>query len=217
MDDKRDFLKQIHSICTTTFKQRTIRDSFEKRGIYPLDSEKIIKPLREALETAPGLEIITTPPPPSSSSPPSTIRGLHRSISKARSFINNSPELDQSFVRRFDRVFQNSLEATKLATQLKDDLQQHLRYRKPQDRRKSTIRVRYNGPLTVYDAKRHIADRTEVERLQGLRQIGKAGTLGHNKTPQLEDIGDLPSTEASQMAKEGPKLPYWIDTQGDVV
>lgn len=218
MDDKSDFLKQIHSIRTETFKQRTIRHAFEKRGIYPLNSEPVLKPLNKALESAPELQIITTPsPPPSSSSPPSTIRGLRRSISKAQSFIDNSPELNQSFVRRLNRVFQSSLETTELAAQLKDDLQQHLRYQKPQNRRKSQRRVRYNGPLTVYDAKRHIADRTEVERLQNLRQIRKAGTLEHNKPPQQEDIGDLPSTEASQMDKEGPRLPFWIDTQGDVV
>lgn len=218
MDDKSDFLKEIHSIRTMTFKQRTIRDAFEKRGLYPLDSEKVMKSLREALETAPELEIITTPsPPPSSSSPPSTIRGLRRSISKAQSFINNSPELDQSFVRRLDRVFQSSLETTELAAQLKDDLQQHLRYRKPQDRRKSQKRVKYHGPLTVYDAKRRIADRTEVERLQGLRQIRKTGALEYDKPPQPTNTGDLPSTEAGQVDREGPRLPYWIDTQGDVV
>jgi hypothetical protein len=218
MDDKSDFLKEIHSIRMDTFKQRMIWNAFEMRGLYPFNPEEIIKPLREALEAAPGLEIITTPsPPPSSSSPPSTIRGLRRSISKAQSFINNSPELDQSFVRCLDHVFQSSLETTELAAQLKSDLQQHLRHRKPQDKKKSRRRIRYNGPLTVYDVKCRIADRTEVERLQGLRQIGKTGTLEHNKPPQQVDTGDLPSIEASQVDKKGPRLPYWIDTQGDVV
>ena len=165
-----------------------------------MNSEQILKPLHKALEATPGLEIITTPSPSlSSSSPLSTIQGLYRSVSKAQSFINNSPELDQSFVQCLDRVFQSLLETTELAAQLKDDLQQRLHHRKPQYRRKSKKRVRYNGPLTVYDAKRHIADRTEVERLQGLGQIGKTGPLGYNKPPQQEDIGNLPSTETSEL------------------
>ena len=152
-----------------------------------------------------------------SSSPPSTIRGLCRNISKVQSFIDNSPEFDQSFVQCLNRVFQSLLETTELAAQLKDNLQQCLYHRKPQYRRKSKKRVRYNGPLTVYDAKRHIADCTEAERLQGLRQIKKTETLEYNKLLQQGDIGDLPSTEARQVDKEDPKLSYWIDTQGDVV
>ena len=177
-----------------------------------------MKPLCKALENTPTLEIFTIPLLLLlSSSLLSTIRDLCRSISKAQSFIDDSPELDQSFVQRFNYIFQSLLETTELAAQLKDNLQQHLYYRKPQYRRKSKKRVRYNGPLTVYNTKRHIADCTEAERLQNLRQIKKTETLEHNKLPQQGDIGDLPSTEARQVDKEDPKLPYWIDTQGDVV
>jgi hypothetical protein len=90
-DDKSDFLREITPIRGNTFKQRTIRDAFKKRGLYPFNPEEVIKPLRDAKDPTPEIEIITTPPPqPSSSSPPSTIRGLCRSIRKAQDFINNS-------------------------------------------------------------------------------------------------------------------------------
>jgi hypothetical protein len=117
-DDKSDFPREIHPIRENVFKQRTIRDAFKKRGIYPSNPEVVIQPLNDAKEPTPELEIYTTPPPPSSSPPPSTIRGLRRSIDKAQGDIDNSPELNQSFTRRLDHLFGSSIETTELATQL---------------------------------------------------------------------------------------------------
>ena len=217
-DDKAAFLKEIPAVREKTFKSRTVKDAFKKRGIYPFNPEEVMKPLYKAKSPTPEIEIFTTPPPPpSSSSPPSTIRGLRRSIGKVQDFIDNSPELNQSFVRRLDRVFQSSLETAELAGQLQNDLQLHLQHRKPRSRKKSQKRIQYAGPLTVHDAKRHIQLRNEEERHKELRRIKKARTLGHDKPPQQGDIGNLPSTEASQVDEEGPRLPFWIDTQGDVV
>jgi hypothetical protein len=169
-------LREITGIRRETFKQPTIRDAFKKRGLYSFDPEEVMKPLRDTKDPNPDIEMITTPPPPpppSSSSPPSTIRGLRRSISKAQDFIQDNPDLDQSFIQRLDRVFQSSPETSGLAGQLRGDLQQYLRYQRPQFKRKSQRQIRHTGVLTVYDANHRIGDCAQKEREQTLRRVKK--------------------------------------------
>ena len=85
--EKRDFLREIHSIRMQTFKDRTVRHSFMERGIYPFQPDRVLGPLKKAKSPTPDLRIHGDTPPPSSSatnSPPIKIKRLRSSIYKAQ-------------------------------------------------------------------------------------------------------------------------------------
>lgn len=193
--------KEIPAIRKDTFKARTIRSAFKKRGSYPLNSEKVIGPKTPT----PELRIFSTPPPPSSSiSPPFTIRGLRRSIGKAQDYIDNNPKLDQSCIRRLDRVFRSAAQTQELAGQLRDDFQVFMQHRTPQSGRKSLKRLRESGPLDVEDDNRHIIQyRSEEERRQELRRLKKQRSKNRNISTTQADMEILPVQEGSKMESDG--------------
>lgn len=158
--DKADFLEQIPEARDKAFKQKIIRESFSKRGIYPLRPQIILDQLDADREPTPELQIFDseTPPPPSSStnSPPKTIRTFRRSINNAKNFVEMTPELNESFKKRLDRVFHSSLETFELAAQLDADYHNHLipATRKKNSDKKTIPKV--FGEVVVKHAKRHI-------------------------------------------------------------
>lgn len=192
--DKADFLRDLPEIRLQTFKQRTIRSAFADRGIYPLNSAKIIDPLVKARSPTPTLKgwEQDTPPPGSSStnSPPGTIRTLRRSIKKAEVFLDNQPGLDESFTRWLGRLFQSSLETAELASQLQVDLRQRLRDKKPPKTRRSRRQITDFGPLTIKDANRAIKRRADEELDQLIKRGRKAQGLPTNTTTPAKTMNN---------------------------
>ena len=62
---KRDFFRIIGDVRRRAFTQRTIRSSFESRGIYPVNSQLVLKPLLAKLNAQDiDLRGFGTPSPP---------------------------------------------------------------------------------------------------------------------------------------------------------
>jgi hypothetical protein len=202
-DDKAAFLREIPAIREQAFKARTIRSSFRKQGLYPFNPKEILGPLRKAKSPTPKLQIFTTPPPPSSSiSPPSTIHRLRQSIGKAQVYINSTPELDQSFTQRLNRIFQSTIETQELISQLYDDLRLRTQYQQPQFTKKSLKKLRENGPLDIEDANRHIQYRSKEKRRQDLRRLKREQALRHNISPIQADKEILIEPDSRQDGKD---------------
>jgi hypothetical protein len=155
--DKADFFRDIPRTRRRTFKASTIQHAFADRGIYPFNPSKVIDPLMAAQPDKPDLHIITedTPPPLSSStnSPPSTIRGLRRSIDKAKLLIQEDSEgINPSLRKRLDLLFEASLVQGELAAQQRSNLEQLIGSGQTKTTSKSRRQVRSFGPLNVKDA-----------------------------------------------------------------
>ena len=115
-DNKAAFLKKIPAVRKKIFKLYTVKDAFKKRGIYLFNSEEVMKPLYKTKSSISEIEIFTTLLSLLSSFLSlSTIQDLRRSIGKVQDFIDNSPELNQSFVQYLDYIFQSFLETAELA------------------------------------------------------------------------------------------------------
>ncbi|KAJ5111572.1 hypothetical protein N7532_002107 [Penicillium argentinense] len=199
--DKADFLEQIPEARDKASQQRIIRESFTKRGIYPLRPQIILDQLNADREPTPDLQIFDgeTPPPASSSnnSPPKTIRKLRRSISKAENFIQKSPGLNESFVKRLDRVFKSSLETFELATQLNADYHNRLipATSKKNKSRKTVPKV--FGEVNVKDTKRHIAIDKEREAKRAEDRARKQQIPLGAKTPRKSpEQPNMPTKES---------------------
>ena len=174
--DKADFLCDIPQICQDTFKQRTIRDAFSDRGIYPWNPSKVLNILANTRSPSPVLNIHNKTPSIqsiSTNSPPQTVRTLRQSIQKLDKFVNENSSLDQSFTCCLDRVFQSAIQTAELTAQLQSDISQHLERARAQNSQRSRRRIPTIGPLTVKDANCQVAEHAEAERKKIISRVRK--------------------------------------------
>ena len=223
--EKRDFLCGINNIRQLTFKSRTIRSAFAKRGIYPVDSSIVVEPLKEALPEIPILKKYTGNTPPSSlitNSPPTTVRKLRHSINKAQGALNElnndldliSPQLN----KRLEHIFKGSLIQAELNAQRENDMQQILRNREHLKTKKTRQQIRTRGALFVRDANRRIKAR-EVEDIEKeWKQLRRENILDTQalttNTQHNRSLGDSPIQEPSVTAEDMSENLFWIDSTG---
>lgn len=220
---KRDFFRMIGNIRRDAFTQRTIRSSFSSRGIYPLDPEMILGPLRAQINDTPVLSIINTPSPPpelhssATNSPPDTIIRVKKLNDKLLSDLTELTELS----KRMQRYIRRSIDANLLLSQRLEICEASLKksqsHKSVANTPKNRRSVLNAGPVALSPAmaNRLIKRRQDTEDKKLQRQQAK-----HAKELELEQRAQLArdaaenEREARLAARDSGGANWYIDTTG---
>jgi hypothetical protein len=212
--DKVDFLREIASIRYKTFTQRTIRHSFESRGLYPFDPSKILDQFPEG----PILEIWdgNTPPPASSitNSPPGSIRKIRRTSGKLRDQLKSFEEqleedsglynAFQAIQQRYSLLEESLFRVGEALPILQSDIQRFEQLSTPTNQKKSKRQVPTNGPLSVEQGIRHVELRDEEELYKSIKTVRKISlptpVERSEKQKQLDEEIDRALADISHIA-----------------
>jgi hypothetical protein len=182
-NDKVDFLRELTSIRRKTFTQRTIRHSFESRGIYPFDPSKIL----DSFPEGPILQIWDgdTPPPSSSvtNSPPGSIRKIRNTSRKLRddikSFEDQLKEDSELYTQfqpikhRYSLLEESLFRAGEALPIYQNDIERFEQIHTPTNQKKSKRQIPTHGPLSVEQGIRHVELRDEEELYKLIRRERK--------------------------------------------
>lgn len=224
---KRDFFRLIHDIRVQTFTQRTIRSSFESRGIYPLNPEVILAPLRQKtldLEAEEGvLQMFNTPSPPPefassiTNSPPDNIERVNKLNTK---LLDDMKQLD-AHSQRLKRHVKRSMDANTLLAQENALLQAELRKARvaqananePRNRR--SILGSNHSVLSPICANRKIAKRqdSDFKKQQRIQAKHAKQLEAEAQAQKARDLADA-EYEAAMAAKDSRGANWYIDSYG---
>ena len=196
--EKADFLRQIHTIRLRTFKDSTIRHSFKRCGLWPLNSEIICKELHgddgpdlvvydqgkdielpdwnpSQLPEYHGQESRPETPPASSStinSPPTTLTKLRQDISKAQKSLDTF----------FEASTAASIDTAKLSRRLDFVF-------------RGSLTQAEVGAQTSTDLTRALANRDQAQVPKTRRQIRTGGPLSVRDANSLIQSRDIAEAE----------------------
>jgi hypothetical protein len=232
--EKADFLREIHSVRMQAFKQRTIRNSFTERGIYPLNPDLVLEPLHAARSPTPELQIWDgnrvldrftpgkTPPISSSTtnSPPTTVTKLRRSINKAKkALVEDLDTVSTRLNTRLERIFEGSLVQAELNAQHEEERTRLLRHKERRNAKKTRRRVNIGGALSVKDANRRIEAREKEEIEKKWRRISRVRLTQEDVPPRSTtpegSACELPIVHGSIGPGEEPQPLFMIDRRGE--
>lgn len=135
-----EFLSQVMSARRAAFNELTIRDMFANCGIWPIDLEKIIRPLRDQLEEIQETEAVReqlcsepTPEPRAPSPPPRAIRIVRARAEEAVALQKK----DANQVRhQLRQIYNLNLRTCGMVLQLQEDMKRKMEFQqqRPQNR-----------------------------------------------------------------------------------
>jgi hypothetical protein len=221
---KRDFFRIIEGVRKQALTSRTIRSSFKSRGIYPLDPEVILSPLRQRdLDTEGEIIRIFTPSPPGeisssvTNSPPDTIKRVNKLNTK---LIKDIEQIEH-YSQRMKRHIQRSMDANTLLVRELSLLRASL---KKSQEHKSAANTARNGKsilgsrrsvLGPASANRMIKKRQDADSKKPERQQAK-----HAKALEVEEQAQKPRDlaeaehEAAMAARDSRGANWYIDSHG---
>ncbi|EED14599.1 conserved hypothetical protein [Talaromyces stipitatus ATCC 10500] len=198
--DKNDFFEELHDIRLKTFTNRTIRNGWRERGIWPINPSLILDKMPSPEEAFEAMvaegdtlkiygeadEAIPSSPTTKSISPPSTVAKLRRYVNKIEKSIDSIKDiLDEAspgLSRRIKVVNQRSLTLAELGDLHRESFAK-VRDTAARKNKKTTRRqVKASGALYVGDANRLIKRRHDGDLLR----IHKSHALGMEEPAEAE-------------------------------
>lgn len=231
MKQKSDFFTSIHGVRLQAFQGRTIRSSFTKCGIYPINADFALQKLGwndDPDLPEPVLEIWDgdTPPPASSSIPNSPVKDvkdfrkyakkIKRKIDEIGDEIDSiSPKLR----RQMAPFLAGGLALVEAGAQYAQDNINILDLKRRKDANKTKRRVNMGGPLSSLNTKRHIKVRDDAERKRLIQQAKKkwiaASTLEAALSMEKSKPGDINTGGENAEADDSVNIKFTIDTIGE--
>jgi hypothetical protein len=221
---KAEFLRVIAPVRLKAFNRRIIRESFKDRGIYPVDSSKVLSKLCNGWDNIPdlvapdlrsyGSRTSSLPPANLSSSsventPPKSTEALQKNQAK---LSKHADLLTPKLQRNLERVFRHNCIAVEHLTMANDTIKRIRAAQEPIQRPKSKRQIKglsHTGILTTRDANRSIATRKAKEAAAEERRFAKDYYKKYGcKPPPLVTQESEASIEAARVAQENGELFY---------
>ncbi|KAJ5130960.1 transposase [Penicillium bovifimosum] len=222
---KAQFLRVIGPVRRDTFKKRVIRDSFNDRGIYPVDGSKVLNKISNGWDDIPDIDAsdlrsygarTPSPPPaylPSSSvesTPPKTLEALRKNHAK---ISRHAELLAPKQQRGLERIFRQEEATFEDNQSYRRTVNQIRGAQEPMWRSKTRRQIKGlsdNGALTIRDANRSIATRKDEEGAAEKRRLAREYQKTYGcKLPDVPTQENEASLEAARVAEENGELFYF--------
>ncbi len=223
---KSDFLRIIGPIREKAFNQRIIRESFKDRGIWPVNSSKVVDKLSSQLIIpdliAPDLHRPSSRTPfpllsnPTSSSventPPKSIKALKKNQTK---ISKNADSLTPKLQRDLKKIFEHQRIAQESLAIANDTIMQIRVAQEPLKRQYTKRQVKplsQLGILTPRDANRSIAARKAKEFAAEEKRLRKDWKKRYGVSPPPAPTEESEaSIEAARVARENGVGVFFMD------
>jgi hypothetical protein len=221
---KAEFLRVIGPVRAKAFNKRIICESFKDRGIYPVDSSKVLSKLSNGWADipdliAPDLRLYgsrTPSPPPanlSSSSventPPKSTEALQKNQAK---LSRHADLLTPKLQRNLERIFHHNRIAVDHLSMANNTIARIRAAQEPIQRSKTKRQIKglsHTGILTTRDANRSIATRKTKEAAAEERRFAKDYEKRYGRKPPPSVIQESEvSIEAARVVQKNGELFY---------